>query len=97
MGLAGEMRNSREVGTGHYFFFFPSLTIFPHAGGRRHDWCSRCGRHDRICDLKKKQFQVEVSRKWMGKENVKPKEKARDGDRVFLIDYLDLIKCLGVR
>lgn len=46
---------------------------------------------------KKRNSKWKIQESGWGKENVKPKEKARDGDRVFLIDYLDLIKCLGVR
>lgn len=97
MGLAGEMRNSREVGTGYYYFFFPHLPFFrtPVVGGTT----GVAVEVDMIeyVTWKKSNSKWKIQESGWGKGNVKPKEKARDGDRVFLIDYLDLIKCLGVR
>lgn len=79
MGLAGEMRNSREVGTGYYYFFcFPHLPFFrmPVVGGTT----GVAVEVDMIeyVTWKKSNSKWKIQESWMGKRK---REAKREGEK----------------
>lgn len=86
MGLAGEMRNSREVGTGYYIFFFlPHLPFFrtPVVGGTTGVAVEVDMIEYVTWKKSNSKWKIQESGLGGGKGNVKPKERRETESEFF--------------